>query len=51
MADDSDPDGDALLITARTNGAHGTVTITGGAPGLPTTRPRAVRGTDGSPTR
>ena len=34
LSNDSDPDGDALLITSRTNGAHGTVTITGGGTGL-----------------
>jgi hypothetical protein len=34
MSNDSDLDGDTLLITARTNGAHGVVTITGGGTGL-----------------
>ncbi|MFL5710820.1 MAG: Ig-like domain-containing protein [Chloroflexota bacterium] len=34
LANDSDPDGDGLLITARTSGAHGTVTILGGGTGL-----------------
>ena len=33
-ANDTDPDGDALLITARTNGAHGTTAITDGGTGL-----------------
>ena len=34
LGNDSDPDNDALLITSRTNGAHGIVTITGGGTGL-----------------
>ena len=33
-ANDSDPDGDTLTIVAKTNGAHGTVAITGGGTGL-----------------
>lgn len=31
---DSDPDGDSLSISAKTNGAHGTVSITGGGTGV-----------------
>ncbi len=34
LAGDTDIDGDSLSITAKTNGAHGTVTITGGGSGL-----------------
>jgi hypothetical protein len=34
LANDSDPDGDPLTITAAADGAHGTVTITGGGSGL-----------------
>lgn len=34
LANDSDPDGDSLLITATTNGNHGAVAITGGGTGL-----------------
>ena len=33
-ANDTDADGDTLTITGKTNGAHGTVTITGGGTGL-----------------
>src|SRR5262249_29991551 len=33
-ANDGDPDGYPLTIVARTNGAHGVVTITGGGTGL-----------------
>ncbi len=34
LANDTDPDGDTLLITAKTNGDHGKVAITGGGTGL-----------------
>ena len=34
LANDDDPDGDSFTIIARTNGAHGTVAITGGGTGL-----------------
>ena len=34
LANDDDPDGDSFDIVAKTNGAHGTVTITGGGTGL-----------------
>jgi hypothetical protein len=34
IANDTDADDDPLTITARTNGAHGTVVITGGGSGL-----------------
>ena len=34
LSNDSDPDGDTLTITAKTNGAHGSVAITGGGTGL-----------------
>ena len=34
LTNDSDPDGDTLTITAKTNGAHGSVAITGGGTGL-----------------
>jgi Ca2+-binding RTX toxin-like protein len=34
LANDSDPDGDSLAITAASDGAHGTVAITGGGNGL-----------------
>ncbi len=34
LANDSDPDGDARTITAKTDGAHGTVVITGSGTGL-----------------
>jgi hypothetical protein len=34
LGNDSDPDGDTLLITGKSNGAHGTVAITGGGTGL-----------------
>ena len=34
LANDSDADGDTLTITARTNGAHGTVAISAGGSGL-----------------
>ena len=34
LANDSDVDGDALLVTAKTNGAKGVVTITGGGTGV-----------------
>jgi hypothetical protein len=33
-ANDTDPDGDTLTITGKTNGSHGTVAITGGGTGL-----------------
>ena len=34
LANDDDPDGDSFTIIAKTNGAHGTVVITGGGTGL-----------------
>jgi VCBS repeat-containing protein len=34
LSNDSDPEGDSLTITGVTQGAHGTVTITGGGTGL-----------------
>ena len=34
LANDTDPDGDSLAITATTNGNHGKVAITGGGTGL-----------------
>jgi alpha-tubulin suppressor-like RCC1 family protein len=34
LANDTDPDGGTKLIEAKTNGAHGTVAITGGGTGL-----------------
>lgn len=34
LGNDTDLDGDPLTITSRTNGAHGTVVITGGGSGL-----------------
>ncbi len=34
LGNDTDPDGDTLLITATTNGDHGKVAITGGGTGL-----------------
>ena len=34
LGNDTDPESDPLLITAKTNGAHGTVAITGGGTGL-----------------
>jgi hypothetical protein len=34
LANDSDPDGDDLVISGKTNGSHGTVTITGFGTGL-----------------
>lgn len=40
LTGDTDPDGDALTIAAKTNGAKGTVSITGGGTGL-TYRPNA----------
>ncbi len=46
LANDTDPDGDLPFITSKTNGAHGTVTISGGGTGLtyrPVTR---FHGTD-----
>ena len=33
LANDTDPDGDTLTITAVTQPANGTVAITGGGPG------------------
>ena len=34
LANDTDPEGDAMTITGKTDGAHGTVAITGGGTGL-----------------
>jgi hypothetical protein len=34
LANDTDLDGDPLTIVSKTNGAHGTVTVTGGGSGL-----------------
>jgi hypothetical protein len=34
LANDSDPDGNTVTILAKTNGSHGTVTITGNGTGL-----------------
>ena len=45
-ANDSDPDGDTLTIVAKTNGAHGTVAITGGGTGLTYDPVKLYYGTD-----
>ena len=46
LANDDDPDGDTFDITARTNGAHGTVAITGGGTGLTYDPVSLYHGTD-----
>ena len=46
LANDSDPDGDDLTIIAKTNGTHGTVTITGGGTGLTYNPTGIYKGTD-----
>jgi hypothetical protein len=45
-ANDTDPDGDTLTITAKTNGSHGTVAITGGGSGLTYDPVQLYYGTD-----
>jgi hypothetical protein len=46
LANDLEVDGEALRIIARTNGAHGTVTITGGGTGLAYDPVQLYYGTD-----
>ena len=46
LANDDDPDGDPLTIIVRTNGAHGTVTITGDGTGLTYDPVSLYHGTD-----
>ena len=46
LVNDTDPDGDTLTITAKTNGAHGTVTITGSGTGLTYNPSGIYKGTD-----
>jgi len=46
MANDTDLDGDTLLITGKTNGAHGTVVITSGGAGLTYDPVQLYYGTD-----
>jgi hypothetical protein len=43
---DTDADGDALIITTKTNGVHGTVVITGGGTGITYTPASGYTGTD-----
>jgi hypothetical protein len=43
---DTDADGDALTITAKTDGAHGTVAITGGGAGITYTPANGYTGAD-----
>ena len=50
MANDTDPDGDTLTIIAKTNGAHGTVAITGGGTGLTYNPTSCTTGPTPSPT-
>ena len=46
LSNDNDLDGDALHIVAKTNGAHGVVTITGGGTGLTYDPDQLYVGTD-----
>jgi hypothetical protein len=46
LANDIDPDGDTMTITAKTNGTHGAVAITGGGTGLTYDPVSRYHGTD-----